>query len=174
MYITFEEMPDEIKADANTFGWDFDKYEKNGKFSITHKDPFQVTDITTRLQNEIRQGKISRVVVDSTSLLGLYFKDPHDIRRELYKLISALKASGTTSLLTAEVPQHNGISRYGVEEYVTDAVIVLYDIGIGGERGSNIQVRKMRRTKIEKGYFPLLFTKNGLKVGKEGISVLMK
>ncbi|UCG95268.1 MAG: AAA family ATPase [archaeon] len=174
MYITFEELPEEIKADAEVFGWDFDKYDKSGKLTLTFKDPFQTTDITTRLENEIRQTGISRVVVDSTSLLGLYFKNPHDIRRELYKLISALKASGATSLLTAEVPEEDGISRFGVEEYVTDGVIYLHYTGIGGEEGSHLQVRKMRRSKIEKGFYPLLFTKNGLKVGKEGISVLMK
>ncbi|MCD6399073.1 MAG: KaiC domain-containing protein, partial [Candidatus Aenigmarchaeota archaeon] len=49
MYITFEELPEEIKGDAAVFGWDFDKYEKNGKLIISYRDPFQTTDITTRL-----------------------------------------------------------------------------------------------------------------------------
>lgn len=167
MYITFEELPEEIKADASAFGWDFEKYEKSGKLTLTFKDPFQVTDITTRLENEIRQEGITRVVVDSTSLLGLYFKDEHDIRRELFKLINALKASGATTLLTAEVPEEDGISRFGVEEYVTDGVIYLHYISIGTETFGNVEVRKMRRTKISKGLYPLEINKNGLKVKKE-------
>ncbi len=174
MYITFEELPEEIKADAKVFGWNLEEYEEKNKLIITFKDPFQATDITTRLENEIRQAGISRVVIDSTSLLGLYFKDPHEIRRELYKLINALKASGATSLLTAEAPENNGISRFGVEEFVVDGVVCLHYTGIGGQEGSHLQIRKMRRTKINKEFYPLLFTDKGLKLGKEGMSVLMK
>ncbi len=168
MYITFEELPEEIKGDVRTFGWDFDKYEEEGKLNITYKDPFQATDITTRLQNEIMHAGISRVVIDSTSLLGLYYKNSHDIRRELYKLINALKASGATSLLTAEIPNEDGIiSRFGVEEYVTDGVIRLHYTNIGTEKFGNIEVRKMRRTKVKKGLYPLEIGKNGAKVGEE-------
>jgi len=167
MYITFEELPEEIKGDASVFGWDFEKYEKEGKLILTFKDPFQVTDITTRLENEIRQQGISRVVIDSTSLLGLYFKDPNDIRRELYKLITALKNSGATSLLTAEVPEEGKISRFGVEEYVVDGVISLRGLEMGEVGFHSLQIIKMRRTKIDEGVCTLEFTKEGLKIKKE-------
>ena len=167
MYITFEELPAEIKADAATFGWDFEKYEKEGKLILTFKDPFQTTDISTRLQNEIRQMGITRVVIDSTSLLGLYFKDPNDIRRELYKLITALKNSGTTSLLTAEAPEDGKISRFGVEEYVVDGVVIMRGLEMGEIGVHSIQVIKMRRTKIDGSMCVLEFTKEGLKIRKE-------
>ena len=167
MYITFEELPNEIKGDATAFGWDFEKYEKEGKLILTFKDPFQVTDITTRLENEIRQQGISRVVIDSTSLLGLYFKDPNDIRRELYKLITALKNSGTTSLLTAEAPEDGKISRFGVEEYVVDGVVIMRGLEMGEIGVHSIQVIKMRRTKIDGSMCVLEFTKEGLKIRKE-------
>ena len=147
MYITFEELPEEIKADAATFGWDFEKYEKEGKLILTFKDPFQTTDITTRLENEIRQMGITRVVIDSISLLGLYFKDPNDIRRELYKLLGALKASKATSVLTSETREDIEFApRFGVEEYVADASIILFFTGIGESGFRSIQVRKMRNT----------------------------
>jgi len=162
MYITFEELPEEIKADALSFGWDFGKYESEGKLILTFKDPFQVTDITTRLENEIRQNNISRVVIDSTSLLGLYFKDANDIRRELYKLIGALKGSGATSLLTAEVPKEDGISRFGVEEFVADGVIVLRLTTIGSTTSRTLELVKMRRTKMEGGSHPLTIGPKGL------------
>ena len=171
MYITFEELPEEIKGDASVFGWDFEKYEKEGKLILTFKDPFQVTDITTRLENEIRQQGISRVVIDSTSLLGLYFKDPNDIRRELYKLITALKNSGTTSLLTAETPEEGKISRFGVEEYVVDGVIILKSLGMSGEMGRSLRIIKMRRTKIKDDIFSISFGKNGLSVHAMEIGV---
>ncbi|MCD6477441.1 MAG: AAA family ATPase [Candidatus Aenigmarchaeota archaeon] len=165
MYITFEELPEEIKADAAVFGWDFEKYEKSGKLIISYRDPFQTTDVTTRLENEIKQSKVTRVVIDSTSLLGMYFKDAHDIRRELYKLVKALKTSGATSVLTAEIPQEDGkISRFGVEEYVVDGVIVLNFILMGPESGRSLVIRKMRRTKHNEEIHPIKIDKNGLRV----------
>lgn len=162
MYITFEELPEEIKADALIFGWDFNKYEKSDKLTLTFKDPFQATDITTRLENEIKQNNITRVIIDSTSLLGLYFKNSNDIRRELYKLINALKASGATAILTAEVPHENGISRFGVEEYVVDGVMVLRMTTIASSTSRTLEIIKMRRTKIEGGSHPFTIEPNGV------------
>jgi len=165
MYITFEELPEEIKGDAAVFGWDFDKYEKEGKLIISYRDPFQTTDITTRLQNEIKQSEVTRVVVDSTSLLGLYFKDAHDIRRELYKLVKAIKATGATAILTAEIPQEDrALSRFGVEEYVVDGVIVLNFVPIGTQSGRNMLVRKMRRTSHTEDIHPIKIDKNGINI----------
>ena len=164
MYITFEELPEEITADALVFGWDFEKYEKSGKLTLTFKDPFQATDITTRLENEIIQNNITRVIIDSTSLLGLYFKNSNDIRRELYKLINALKASGATAILTAEVPKDNGISRFGVEEYVADGVLILRMTTIASSTSRTLEIIKMRRTKIEGGSHPFI-------IGPDGVSL---
>ena len=140
MYITFEEIPEEIKNDAIAFGWDFSKYEKSGKLILTFKDPFQTTDITARLQNEITQSGITRVVIDSISLLGLYFKNPNDIRRELYKLMCALKSTNVTALFTSETMEGmEAIPRFGVEEYVADASIILFYTGIGESGFRSIQ-----------------------------------
>lgn len=170
MYITFEEIPEEIKRDALSFGWDLEKYEKSGKLILTHKDPFQTTDITTRLQNEIRQSGITRVVIDSISLLGLYFKDPHEIRRELYKLICALKSTNVTAVMTAETREGIDFApRFGVEEYVADASIILFFSGIGESGFRSIQVRKMRNTKHSTNTHPFEITKNGIVIHKSEI-----
>ncbi|UCG95271.1 MAG: ATP-binding protein [archaeon] len=170
MYITFEELPEEIKIDAEVFGWDFGKYEKSGNLIITHKDPFQTTDITTRLENEIRQSNISRIVIDSVSLLGLYFKNPHDIRRELYKLISALKSANATAVLTAETREElEFVPRFGVEEYVADSSIVLFYTGIGESGFRSIQIRKMRNTKHSTNTHPFEITKKGIMVHRSQI-----
>ncbi len=170
MYITFEEIPEEIKHDALAFGWDFEKYEKKGKLIITHKDPFQTTDITTRLENEIIRQKITRVVVDSVSLLGLYFKESHDIRRELYKLICALKATNATSVLTSETKEDLEFApRFGVEEYVADASIILFFTGIGESGFRSMQVRKMRNTKHSTNTHPFEIADRGLVIHKSEI-----
>ena len=59
------------------------------------------------------------------------------------------------------------ISRYEVEEFLCDSVIVLYYAGIGGASDRAIRVIKMRRTNHKRGPVPMEIGKSGLKILKE-------
>jgi KaiC/GvpD/RAD55 family RecA-like ATPase len=177
VYITLEERPEDIKDDVTSFGWDFSIFEKKGLFKIIYHDPAQVNNIGTVIASELRDIKAKRLVIDAISIIGLSIDDPPQIRKRILGLINTIKQQDhCTTLLLSEVEsgKENVLSRFGVEEFVVDGVVVLYYTGIGGEEGSNIQVRKMRRTKHNRGFFPLKFSEKGLTVGKEGISELMK
>ncbi len=171
LFITLEESPEEIKGDMLQYGWDFEQYEKKGMFRIEYFDPFELSDMSHRLRDLIEVNKYDRVVIDSLSLLGMYIKDEYEIRKKLFKIVQALKKSKATSLLSAEIPEHEPkkLSRYGVEEFVVDGVIVLYYLNMAGESFGNIEVRKMRRTKHAHGAFPTIITKNGYYVSIENL-----
>jgi len=164
MYITLEEKPEDIISDVERFGWDFRKYINEKKLILTYKDPFQVTDITSPLIEEITEHKVSRVAIDSSSVLGLYFKDASEIRKQLFKLVSSLKSAGVTTLLTSEIIDENKLSRFGVEEFITDGVLILQFLGLGGKASFNLQVRKMRRTSHKKESFPFEISDKGIRV----------
>ena len=172
LYITLEESPENIKEDVKNFGWDFEEFVSRKKLFLEYRDPFQMTDIVTPLVERIEGQKIRRVVIDSTSLLGLYFKNAFEIRKQLYKLVMALKATGATSVLTAEISDDSGnkLSRFGVEEFVADGVIKLYGMKIGEGNFRSLQIIKMRRTKHAEDVFPFEFGKNGIAVkSKESV-----
>lgn len=166
LYVTLEELPEDIKADVRNFGWEFDDFIRKKQLFIEYKDPFQMTDIVTPLVERIKKDNIQRVAIDSTSLLGLYFKDAFEIRKQLYKLVLALKSTGATSVLTAEIPEDigNKLSRFGVEEFVVDGVIKLYSMKIGEGNFRSLQVVKMRRTRHAEDVFPFDFGKDGIVV----------
>lgn len=165
MFITLEERPEDIIGDAKSFGWDLESYMKKGKLILESKDPFQVTDIVTPLIEDIRAKKIQRVVVDSTSNMGLYFKDEFEVRKQLFKLLTAIKRTGATSMLTAEIIDNDTrISRFGVEEFTTDGVFVLKSVSLGKEATRTLEVKKMRRTDIVGGTHTFEFGKDGIKV----------
>jgi KaiC/GvpD/RAD55 family RecA-like ATPase len=167
LFITFEELPEEIIEDALVFGWDFRKYIEEKKLFLEYSDPFTLTDVISPLIEKIKQNSISRVAIDSTSLFGLYFQDPADVRKQLYKLVIALKKSGATSLLTAEVPEESHrLSRFGVEEFVVDGVIVLHYMGLGEATYRSLQVRKMRRTDHSHEIHPMKITDQGIIIVK--------
>lgn len=163
IFITLEESPEDIKADAAQFGWDFAKYEKNGQLRIEMYDPFELTDVNLRLKDLIITNNYERVALDSTSLFGMYIKDDYKIRKGLYSLVSTIKATNCTAILSAEIPEDSKLlSRYGIEEFVADGVIVLRYLAMGSTVNRTLEVRKMRRTKTTEGI-------KSIEIGTKGI-----
>ena len=51
MFITLEEKPEDVINDVKRFGWDFKKYISEKKLLLDFQDPFQITDITSPLND---------------------------------------------------------------------------------------------------------------------------
>jgi KaiC/GvpD/RAD55 family RecA-like ATPase len=162
VYLSLEEDPEDIKADARQFGWDLEKYEDKGLFRIMFHDPFE-TDVSSVLVNQIEYIKAKRLVVDSMSMLGLYMKDQATVRKQLGKLMKAVKNAGCTTVVTSEIVEESkALSRFGVEEFVVDGVLVLNYLGIGEETNRSLQIRKMRRTNHGKDIYPFKISTKGI------------
>ncbi len=165
MYITLEENPSDITKDVSRFGWDVKKFVDSKKLIIEYRDPFQVADISAALIDKINEHKVERVVVDSISVIGQYYKDPFDVRKELFKLINGLKGTGATALLTSEMPEEGkALTRFGVEEFIVDGVLILRSVGLTGELARSIHIKKMRRTFHSEDIHSLKFTNDGIKI----------
>ncbi|MBI4162786.1 MAG: KaiC domain-containing protein [Candidatus Aenigmarchaeota archaeon] len=168
IYFSLEELPEDIIHDAEVFGWDFQKYIDKKKFIIEYADPFEMADLSSQVREKIKQTGATRVVVDSTSIFGMVFEKESDLRKALYNLIKALKSTGTVVLMTSEILEDSkALSRFGVEEFVVDGVIVLSYLGVGEVSSRSLMVRKMRRTDHGTDSYMLGITKDGLSVKKE-------
>ena len=119
-----------------------------------------------RIEYAIKKVKAKRVTIDSVSALFTHYQDPGIIRRELYRLASRLKQLKVTCIMTAERPVEEGqISRYGVEEFVSDNVILLHNrLNDQGERERTIEILKFRGSVHDSEEAPLL-------VGGPGVSL---
>ncbi|MCK5023813.1 MAG: AAA family ATPase, partial [Candidatus Aenigmarchaeota archaeon] len=127
IYLSFEELPQNIKNNVGQFGINFAPYEKAGKFSFIKYDPYHVEEVFDILENSVRDMNAQRVVIDSVSALGIHVREKSELRRMIFNLSSILRKLDCTALLVSEiVPGTKGISRYGVEEFVTDSVMVMY------------------------------------------------
>lgn len=165
IFFSLEELPDDVLHDAENFGWDFQKYIDKKTFLIEYQDPFEMVDITTLVKEKIEKFGATRVVIDSTSIFGMVFKDENELRKRLYELIKTLKKTDTVVLMTAEVLEDaKGLSRFGVEEFVVDGVIILNYLGIGEVSSRSLQIRKMRRTNHGTDVYLLEIGKNGIAV----------
>lgn len=165
VFITLEEDPEEIKEDVSQFGWDFSRFEKKGLFRMIYHDPAQVSNIGSLITEEIRKLKARRLVIDSTSILGMALGEEAQIRKKLLNIISAVKNRGVTAILTAEIAEESkALSRFGVEEFVCDSVILLHYLGIGEQYNRSLLIRKMRRTNHGKDVYPFEITSKGIHV----------
>jgi len=165
VYLTLEEPIDSIKENANGFGWDFETLEKTKKFAFIRYDPFHIEDVFSMLESTVRQVKATRVVVDSVSAIGLHIKDKTELRRMIFNLSLILRKLNCTALITSEiVPGSKGISRYGVEEFVSDSVIVLYYERLQSTFSRALQVWKVRGSAHSEKLHPYKIDENGITV----------
>ncbi len=168
LFISMEEDLNDLKDDAKIFGWDFNKLEDEGKAKFVYIYPYEITNFQTLLINEITRVNAKRVVIDSTSVLGMALDNEFEVRKQLYALASQLKRVGCTSILTSEIvdTEANKFSRFGVEEFVADSVITMHYLKNpkNNKVTRAMKIIKMRRTLIPHDPIKIKITKSGIKV----------
>ncbi len=93
IYVTFEELPNQIYRDAKSFGWDLRKLEEENKFRLICTSPnllMQTEGGENILDESIKEIQPQRIVIDSLSHLQMYVPES-DLRKETYRLIMYLK-----------------------------------------------------------------------------------
>jgi len=165
VYVSFEEPIENIKENCLGFGWDFSNYEKKEKLAFVRYDPFHVEDIYELIETNVKKLGAERVVIDSVSALGLYVRDIPEIRRMIFNIAFLLRKLNCTTLLVSEIlPMQETLSRFGVEEFVTDGVIVLYYTRVGSQFSRSLTIWKMRNSGHSNKIHPYRISNKGIAV----------
>ncbi len=108
-----------------------------------------------RIEHAVKKVGARRVVLDSIGGVFAQLADAGAVRRELFRVARALRRIDVTSIITAERTQdHGSISRYGVEEFVSDNVIILRNTLQDEVRRRTVEILKFRGTNHQKGEWP--------------------
>src|SRR5581483_11968767 len=155
VFVTFEEPAQDIRRNMLSFGWPIDRWEREGKWLFVDASPqpdedavivgeYDMGALLARVEFAVRTIGARRVAMDSLGAVFTRFGDDRIIRRELFRIVSALKSLDVTSILTAERTQEYGeISRHGVEEFVADNVAILRNV-LEEKRRRTIEILKFR------------------------------
>ena len=174
VFVTFEESPEDIIRNTKSFGWNIDKLVKEGKWafvdvssddsSSVEVGQYDLGAFLARIAYAVKKVKAKRVVIDSVGVLLTNYQDQGVIRRELHKLAANLKKSSITCVMTAEISiEDRQISRYGIEEFVSDNVILLHSrLSSQGERERTVEVLKFRGSSHDSEEAPMLVTVEGM------------
>jgi KaiC/GvpD/RAD55 family RecA-like ATPase len=187
VFISLDESKKHYYSEMKNFGWDFEKAEREGKFSFIdatrmsrvamlkealYKEEssslrgkaLPVDKLIGDIQAKIQQVSAKRVVLDTLAALVYRFPDPVERRTTVVDLIESLADLGATSLVTTELG-HLGLERSALdEEFLVHGVIMLQTLFPGGTTTRAMQVEKMREAKVNPSLVPYSIDKNGIEV----------
>ncbi|WKZ31941.1 MAG: circadian clock protein KaiC [Thermodesulfobacteriota bacterium] len=177
VFVTFEEPPEDIRKNMMSFGWDIGRLEKEGKWAFVDASPQPSNDqvesgsydfgaLLARIEHAVRKIGASRVSMDSLGAVFNQFTDSSLVRKEIFRISAALKKMKVTAVLTAERNQeYGGITRFGIEEFVADSVVILRNVLEDEKRRRTVEILKFRGTYHQKGEFPFtIFPHQGIMV----------
>ena len=168
VYVTFEELPDQIYRDAKNFGWDLRRLEEENKFRIICTSPNLLLESEGEnlLDESLKDVRPRRIVIDSLSHLAMYV-DKHDLRKEAYRLTMHLKTKGLSSLLIWESPQMTGaaftVTEVGLS-FLVDCIVVLKPVEIESSMRKALVILKMRGSDHDKRLREFEITPTGIKI----------
>jgi circadian clock protein KaiC len=171
--MTFEENADEITSDVSSLGFDLPAliatkklvvdYVRVERSEIEETGEYDLEGLFVRLDYAIRSVGATRVVLDTIESLFAGLKDDAVLRAELRRLFRWLKDKGVTTVITGERGE-GLLTKQGLEEYVSDAVILL-DHRVHDQ----VSTRRLRVVKYRGSYhgtneYPFLIDAAGISV----------
>jgi circadian clock protein KaiC len=174
VFMAFEETEAELKANVASLGFGLAGLVRRKKIVIDYvhierseaqeSGEYDLEGLFVRLNYAIDSIGARRVVLDTLEVLFASLPNEVILRSELRRLFRWLKDKGVTAVITAERGREQ-LTRHGLEEYVSDCVIVLDHRVFDQIATRNLRVMKYRGALHGTNEFPFL-------IGDEGISVL--
>ena len=134
VFIAFEETQADLAENVASVGYDLEGLIAAGRLAVDHihLDPSEMLEAGTytldglfvRLELAVQSVKAKRIVIDSLEVLFARLNDAAAVRAELQRLFRWLKERKLTAIITAERGEP-ALTRQGLEEYVSDCVVVL-------------------------------------------------
>ncbi len=166
VFVTFEQDPEKLRRVAATFGWDVGAWEASGVWAFVDAsrsterevvigEEFDLAPLIARIAAAVQETAAKRVVLDTLTAVHARLGDATRVRAELHRVIVALEELGVTAIITAEREDDYGpVARYGVEEFVSDNIIILRFVLSGERRRRTLEVLKFRGMHHALGEFP--------------------
>lgn len=172
--MTFEETAEDIKKNVASLGFDIPKMIAQKKLFIDHvhvdrseieeNGEYDLEGLFVRLNHAIQTIGAKRVVLDTIETLFAGLANQAILRSELRRLFGWLKEKGMTTVITGERGE-GALTRQGLEEYVSDCVVLLDHRVIGQISTRRMRIVKYRGSTHGTNEYPFL-------IGEAGVTVL--
>jgi len=171
--ITFEESARDLALNVASLGFDLEQLQKSRKLVIDHiyidkseiaeTGEYDLEGLFIRLNAAIDSIKAKRVLLDTPEALFAGLSDTGVLRSELRRLFGWLKDKGVTAVITGERGEGT-LTRHGLEEYVSDCVILLDHRVQNDAVTRRLRVLKYRGSTHGTNEYPFLIDEHGISV----------
>ncbi len=173
VFISFEETEKELTANVASLGFDLDSLVERKKIWLEHihierseieqSGEYDLEGLFIRVHHAIESIGAKRVVLDTIESLFSGLPNPLILRAELRRLLNWLKRKGVTTIITAERGEGT-LTRQGLEEYVSDCVILL-DHRVNDQSSiRRLRIVKYRGSTHGTNEYPFLIDEDGFSV----------
>ncbi|MBD2755644.1 circadian clock protein KaiC [Spirosoma validum] len=173
VFMAFEEKTEELAANVASLGFDLDQLQKDERIKLdyVHIDRNEIEEtgeydlegLFIRLGYAIDSIGAKRVVLDTIENLFANLNNEGILRSEIRRLFNWLKEKGVTTIITGEKGEGT-LTRNGLEEYVSDCVILL-DHRINNQISTRLlRIVKYRGSAHGTNEYPFLIDEDGLSV----------
>lgn len=173
VFISFEERAEDLAANVASLGYNLEELVAEGKLAIDHirVDPSEIEEngeydlegLFLRIGFAVDAVGAKRVVLDTIETLFSGFSDVALLRAELRRLFGWLKDRGLTAIITGERGDGQ-LTRQGLEEYVSDCVVLLDNRVIDQVTTRRLRVVKYRGSAHGTNEYPFLIDTGGISV----------
>jgi circadian clock protein KaiC len=173
VFMAFEETAPELTQNVRSLGFDLDELGKEKKLvidfvriersEIDETGDYDLEGLFIRLGAAIDAIGAKRVVLDTIENLFAGLQNEGILRAELRRLFRWLKDRGVTAVITAERGE-GALTRHGLEEYVSDCVILLDHRVTDQVSTRRLRIVKYRGTAHGTNEYPFLIDEDGFSV----------
>lgn len=173
VFMSFEESASDLTQNFKSLGFDFEKLKSENKLHIDHvrierseieeTGEYDLEGLFIRLNYAIDAVGAKRVVLDTIESLFSGMDNMALLRSEIRRLFTWLKKKGVTTVITGERGE-SSLTRQGLEEYVSDCVILLDFRVIEQIATRRLRIVKYRGSTHGTNEYPFLIDEHGISV----------
>lgn len=173
LFVSFEETKEELEKNFASLGMDLKTFEEQKKFAVEYiymerseveeTGEFDLEGLFIRLGYAVEQIGAKRIVLDTVEAIFSGLPNEFILRAELRRLFNWLKTKGLTSIITGERGEKT-LTRYGLEEYVADCVILLDNPVVNKISTRNLRIIKYRGSSHGYNEYPFLIDEDGISI----------
>lgn len=173
VFMSFEENSEDLALNVSSLGFDLEQLKSENKLRIDHvrierseieeTGEYDLEALFIRLNHAIDSVGAKRIVLDTIESLFSGMENMAILRSEIRRLFAWLKEKGVTAIITGERGE-NTLTRQGLEEYVSDCVILLDFRVIDQIATRRLRIVKYRGSMHGTNEYPFLIDESGISV----------
>ncbi|MEA2236827.1 MAG: circadian clock protein KaiC [Thermoanaerobaculia bacterium] len=176
IFVTFEETPARLVANAKTFEWNLEDLQQRSKLFFMDAQPpedlvqsgaFDLSGLLEALGAKAAKMKAGRIVFDALDIVLSLLPDAASQRQEIYRLHAWLLKNEMTGIITLKADgfESGAISQqFGFMQFMVDCAIILNHSVVLGVSQRNLRVQKYRGSSFDENESPFLIGKGGFEV----------